>query len=422
MVHIRPFLGYRPVPELVEQVASPPYDVLNREEAAAMAADNPNSFLHIVRPDVDVDLDVEDHDALVYQKGIDNLTRFIKDGILVQDEKASLYIYQLKMGDSIQTGLVTTVAVQDYIEKRVKVHEFTRPVKEQDRADHIDKLDAQAGPVFLMDPSDSLEEMLNKAIESKKPVYDFKADYGIQHTFYVVDNTDEINKFVDLFRTTDVVYIADGHHRSAAAARVCEKRKTTNPSHVGDEAYNYFLSVIFPASQLRVLDYNRVVKDLNGFTLDELLGKVSEKFQVTLCGDDMCTDDCCYRPTHPQMFGMYVEGSWYSLVAKDGTFKSDDPIESLDIHILRDNLLTPILGIGDSRTDTRIDFVGGIRGLGELKRLVDSEKYAIAFSLYPTSVQQLMDVADAGRVMPAKSTWFEPKLRSGLVIHLLNNR
>lgn len=423
MVHIRPFRGLRPVPELVEQVASPPYDVLNRQEAVEKAQGNPNSFLHIVRSEIDVDSSVGEHEDTVYQKGIDNLERFIREGILKQDINECLYIYRLKMGNHEQTGLVTTVAVQDYIEKRVKVHEYTRPDKEQDRANHIDRLDAQCGPVFLMAQSNLLAEMLNEAVQrSRKPIYNFKSDYDIQHTFYVIDNKDEIARYVDVFAGLQAVYVADGHHRSAAAARVCEKRRAENPSHTGNEEYNFFLTVIFPSSQLRVWDYNRVVRDLHGLSKDTLLDKISEKFDVVECSDDMCNEQCCYRPFKPTTYGMYVDGNWYLLTAKPGTFNTNDPIESLDIHILRNNLLTPVLGIGDSRTDTRINFVGGIRGLGELKRLVDSGEFAVAFSLFPTSVQQLIDVADAGEVMPAKSTWFEPKLRSGLVTHLLNNR
>jgi uncharacterized protein (DUF1015 family) len=420
MVRIKPFRGLRPTPDKIAEVASPPYDVLNSDEAREKAAGNPISFLHVVKPEIDLPADIDIHDKAVYQKGSENLQRLISDGVMMKDEQPSYYVYKLKMGDHEQVGLVALASVADYLDDRIKKHEHTRPDKEQDRMNHIKALNAQTGPVFLTYKSDGkVNSLINEAMK-KPPVYDFTGDYEVQHTLFTIEDPGLIKKITDAFADVEALYVADGHHRSAAATNVClENMKTAG--HTGEEPYNYFLTVIFPDSQMRILDYNRVVKDLNGMDLDGFLKALSEKFDVEMytpcCG--VCNEcgDEAYKPGVPHSFGMYTHGQWFILRPKEGTFKSDDPIESLDVAILQNNLLSPILGIENPRTDKRIHFVGGIRGLGVLERLVDSNAYKVAFSLYPTGIRQLMAVADAGLVMPPKSTWFEPKLRSGVIIH-----
>jgi uncharacterized protein (DUF1015 family) len=424
MAHVKPFRGLRPVPEKVGDVASPPYDVLNSEEAREKAKDNPLSFLHIVKPEIDLDPSVDLYDPKVYAKGAENLKRLIDDKVMVQDEKPCYYIYKLRMGDHEQIGLVAVASVADYIQNKIKKHEHTRPDKEQDRVNHVNHLNAQTGPVFLTyRASQEIDKLIQEGMKNE-PVYDFVGDYEVQHTFYVVDESSLIDKISKAFAAIDALYVADGHHRSAAATRVRNMRMEANPGHTGEEAYNYFLTVIFPDSQMRILDYNRVATDLNGLSEDEFLSKVDEKFDITIQGMSCgACGGCGQEPHRPQAmheFGLYLDGQWYALKAKESTFDASDPIAQLDVSILQENLLTPILGVQDPRTDKRVAFVGGIRGLTELEKLVDNGTYAVAFALYPTSIHQLLSVADAGKVMPPKSTWFEPKLRSGVVVHLLD--
>jgi len=423
MAQVKPFRGMRPTPEKISEVASPPYDVLNSEEAREKAKDNPNSFLHVVKPEIDLNPSIHLYDPRVYAQGRKNLRRLIKNGILVQDEKPCLYIYKLRMGEHEQVGLVALASVKEYEEDKIKKHEHTRPDKEQDRMNHIDNLNAQTGPVFLTyRSSKEIDDLMKKGMQ-KTAVYDFIGDYDVRHTFFVVDDDALIQKIQEAFSSIDALYVADGHHRSAAATRVRESRMKQNSKHTGEEEYNFFLSVVFPDSQMQILDYNRAVKDLNGLSPEEFLAKVEEDFEikphVVCCGTGNNNGMRAYRPQTIHTFGMYLDGQWYELTAKENSFDSSDPIKQLDVSILQENLLRPVLGIKDPRTDKRIHFVGGIRGLEELERLVNSREYAMAFSLYPTRIGQLLAVADAGKVMPPKSTWFEPKLRSGIVIHML---
>lgn len=414
MAVIKPFRGLRPKKELAEKVASPPYDVLSSEEAREMAKDNPYSFLHINKPEIDLPPETDLYDETVYQKGRENLDRFIKEGILIQDEKPMFYVYRQIMGNHSQIGLVAGASVEEYEKGLIKKHELTRADKEEDRVKHVNTLNAQTGPVFLTyKAKPEIDTLINKIIKDE-PEYDFTADDGIRHTFWLVDKDEDIQKLQDLFKELDCLYVADGHHRSAAAMRVKQMRQAQNPNHTGEEEYNYFLTVIFPHDQMYIMDYNRVVKDLNGLSKEEFLKKVEEKFEVKKLGST------AEKPKKKHEFVMYLDGEWYQLKAKPGTFNKNDPVEQLDVSILMNNLLVPILGIGDPRKDKRIDFVGGIRGLEELKRRVDSGDWKVAFGLYPTSIEDLMAIADAGKIMPPKSTWFEPKLRSGLVIHKLD--
>ena len=424
MTRVKPFQGLRPVPEKVGEVASPPYDVLNSDEAREKAKGNPLSFLHVVKPEIDLDPSVDHYDPKVYAKGAENLNRLIDQKVLIQDEKPCYYIYKLRMGDHEQVGLVAVASVEDYVQNRIKKHEHTRPDKEQDRVNHINHLNAQAGPVFLTyRASQEIDDLIKQGM-MKDPVYDFVGDYDVQHTFYAVDDSSLIQKISDAFSRIDALYVADGHHRSAAATRVRDMRKEADSNPTGEKGYDYFLTVIFPDSQMRILDYNRVVADLNGLSMDDFLAKVEEKFDVLIQGPSCEGCGGCggipYGPQEVHDFGMYLDGQWFSLKPKKGTFDPSDPISQLDVSILQENLLSPILGIEDPRTDKRIHFVGGIRGLNELEKLVESGNYEVAFSLYPTSIAQLLSVADAGKVMPPKSTWFEPKLRSGVVIHKLD--
>jgi uncharacterized protein (DUF1015 family) len=424
MADIRPFRGLRPTPDAIKDVASPPYDVLNSDEAREKVQGHPDSFLHVVKPEIDLNPSVEIYDPQVYAKGAENLQRLIQSGIMFQDETPCFYIYQLQMGDHVQTGLVAASSVEEYIQNKIKKHEFTRPDKEQDRMNHIKHLNAQSGPVFLTYRSNERIDALMKKGMKKDPVYDFTGDYDVRHTFYVVRDEGLIQDIQNAFAALDALYVADGHHRSAAAARVRNEYMERNPDHTGQEEYNYFLTVIFPDSQMKILDYNRVVKDLNGLTVESFLSKISGIFDVDpyspCCGGCNECGETQFRPTESHYFGMYLQGQWYSLRAKENTFAESDPIKSLDASILQENLLSPILGIQDPRTDKRIHFVGGIRGLEELERIVDNGDFQVAFSLFPTGIDQLMAVADADQVMPPKSTWFEPKLASGVVVHLLD--
>jgi uncharacterized protein (DUF1015 family) len=414
MAHIEPFRAFRPRPEFAERVASPPYDVLSSEEARDMVADNPLSFLHVVKPEIDLPPGTDLYAPEVYAKGAENLKRLIEDEVLIRDPAPALYLYRQRMGDHVQTGLVTGASVDEYERDLIKKHEHTRPAKEDDRTRHIDALDANTGPVFLTYKARPEIDGLVARLTEARSTYDFVAPDGIQHILWVIDDAADRDALVHAFQSVPVLYVADGHHRSAAAVRIRATRRDANPSHTGEEPYNFFLAVLFPDDQMKILDYNRVVADLNGRSIDTFLSGVSERFDVARTGSG--------RPVRATTFGMYLAGNWYLLTARPGTYPEHDPVRGLDVAILQDNLLAPVLGIGDPRSDQRIDFVGGIRGLGELERHVDSGRWAVAFALYPTSISQLFAVADAGQVMPPKSTWFEPKLRSGLIVRPFKDR
>ena len=413
MAKIKAFQGVRPAADKIKVVASRPYDVLNSAEARVEVKGNPDSFLHVVKPEVDLPEDIDLYTEAVYQKGRENLYGMIERGVLVQDEKPALYIYQQIMGNVNQIGLVAGTSIEDYENDIIKKHEHTRANKEADRIKHVDTLNANTGPVFLTYPA---REDINKIVAEEMkntPVYDFEAEDGIKHIFWVISDAEKIEKLTAIFSEIEYLYVADGHHRSASGTKVGQRRRAANPNHTGEEEYNYFLSVIFPHDQLYIMDYNRVVKDMNGHSVEEFLQMVEEKFDLEKIGAEPV------QPTKLHSFGMYVDGNWYQLTAKDGSFPATDPVKSLDVSILQENLLTPILAIGNPRTDERIDFVGGIRGLKELSNRVEAGE-AVAFSMFPTSIEQLMNIADAGEVMPPKSTWFEPKLRSGVITHLLD--
>jgi uncharacterized protein (DUF1015 family) len=412
MATIRPFRAVRPAPALAAKVASLPYDVMNTEEAREMAAGNPYSFLHVSRAEIDLPVGTDIHSPAVYHKAAENFKTLIQNGALKQDDKPSLYVYAQTMGGRRQVGLVACSSVEDYFNDVIKKHEFTRPEKEQDRIAHMEALQAHVGPVFLTyAPHGAIKSIIDKTVAGK-PVYDFIPDDNITHTLWVIDDTADIEMMVRAFATeVPCTYIADGHHRAASAAKVGKKMREQNPVHTGDEEYNFFLSVLFPADELAIMDYNRVVKDLNGSNKNDLLQKLSEKFTVAPIGSEKA------KPAQLHDFGMYIDKQWYRLTAKPGSYTTD-PIGILDVTILQDHVLAPLLGIADPRTDRRIDFVGGIRGMKQLEKRVDSGEMAVDFALYPVSLHQLMDIADSGNVMPPKSTWFEPKLRDGLVSHL----
>lgn len=413
MAKIKPFKGVRPAFDKIKDVASPPYDVLNSAEARVAVQGKPYSFLHVIKPEVDLPEDIDLYDEKVYQKGKENLYRMMQEGVLIQDATPCYYIYRLIMGDVCEVGLVAGTSVEDYENDVIKKHEHTRADKEADRIKHVDTLNANTGPVFLTYPArEDLDALMNELMKAT-PDYDFTADDNVRHTFWKIEDADVINKITDIFTRIPNLYVADGHHRSASGTKVGQQRRAANPNHTGDEEYNYFLSVIFPHDQLYIMDYNRVVKDLNDLSNGEFMAKVEERFSVEKIGYEP------YKPEALHTFGMYLDGAWYKLTAIDGTFPANDPVKSLDVSIMQENLLHPILAIGDPRTDKRIDFVGGIRGLDELSRRVDAGE-AVAFSMFPTSIEQLMAIADAGKVMPPKSTWFEPKLRSGVIVHLLD--
>ncbi len=412
MVKIKGFKGIRPQKELAEEIASFPYDVINSQEARELVKGNPKSFLHVVKSEVDLPEDIDLYSEKVYQTASDNLQQMISKGWLQQDKKENIYIYRQIMNGHEQYGLVAVASVQDYLDEKIKIHELTREAKEKDRINHVKYTNANTGPVFLTYPAqEEIDKIVAEVVEGK-PEYDFTADDGISHTFWVVDDDETIEKLVTLFSKIPYTYVADGHHRSKSAAMVGDMKRKENPNHTGDEEYNWFLSVIFPDNQLKILDYNRVVKDLNGLTVSDFLDKVKEKFDVKPVENKESV-----KPQDFANFGLYINGQWYALTAKENSYDKNDPVDSLDVSILYNNLLAPILAIGDPRKDERIGFVGGIRGLTELEKLVDSGKMAVAFAMYPTSIKQLMSIADAGKIMPPKSTWFEPKLRSGLIVH-----
>lgn len=415
MAIIKPFRGIRPPQDLVEQVVSRPYDVLNSAEARAEAGDNEKSLYHIIKPEIDFPEGTDEHDPRVYSKAAQNFERFQQEGWLVQDKKDCYYIYAQTMNGKTQYGLVVGAYVPDYMNGVIKKHELTRRDKEEDRMKHVRVNNANVEPVFFAYPDDALLDEIVQKYTAEKPVYDFVApDDGFGHKFWVIDDDKDIERITEEFKGMPALYIADGHHRSAAAALVGAEKANQNPAHRGDEEYNYFMAVCFPASQLTIIDYNRVVKDLNGLTEEEFLAALQKNFEVQKMGAEI------YKPTGLHNFALYLGGNWYSLTARPGTYNDSDPIGVLDVTISSNLILDEILGIKDLRSDKRIDFVGGIRGLGELKRRVDSGEMKVALALYPVSMKQLMDIADTGNIMPPKTTWFEPKLRSGLVIHKLD--
>ena len=414
MAIIKPFKGIRPPQNLVEQVASRPYDVLNSEEAREEAAGNEKSLYHIIKPEIDFPQGTDEHDDCVYAKAAENFQLFQDKGWLVQDEKELYYIYAQTMNGKTQYGLVVGAYVPDYMNGIIKKHELTRRDKEEDRMKHVRVNNANIEPVFFAYPDNATLDALVKKYTVQEPVYDFIASGdGFGHTFWIIDDASDIATVTKEFAAMPALYIADGHHRSAAAALVGAEKAKQNPNHRGDEEYNYFMAVCFPANQLTIIDYNRVVKDLNGLSAAEFLAALEKSFVVEEKGADI------YKPNELHNFSLYLEGKWYSLTAKPGTYNDNDPIGVLDVTISSNLILDEILGIKDLRSDKRIDFVGGIRGLGELSKRVDSGEMKVALALYPVSMKQLMDIADTGNIMPPKTTWFEPKLRSGLVIHKL---
>jgi uncharacterized protein (DUF1015 family) len=414
MAVVRPFRGLRPQPELAVKVASPPYDVINTEEARQLAKGNNQSFLHINKPEIDLSPDTDPYDQKVYAKGAENLKKFIDEKILVQDDNEAFYLYQQVMGEHKQIGLVTCVSAEEYRKNKIKKHELTRIDKEDDRLNHILSLNAHTGPVFLTYRAQKKIDDLFVRLINNKPVYDFQTDDKIQHTFWVISDPGQIKEIQKEFSGVDLLYVADGHHRSAAGTRAAEELSKKNPNHTGNEEYNYFLSVLFPDDQMYIMDYNRVVKDLNGLSEKEFIESLHSKFLVR----EFARSEG-YNPKVKHDFGMYMNGMWYRLSAIPGTWDDTHPTKKLDVSILYENLLNPILGIGDPRKDKRIDYVGGMRGIEGLEARVDTGEMAVAFSLYPTSIEDLLTTADADEIMPPKSTWFEPKLRSGLITHLL---
>lgn len=414
MAIIKPFKGIRPPQDLVEQVASRPYDVLNSDEARAEAAGNEKSLYHIIRPEIDFPVGTDEHEEKVYNKAAENFAMFREKGWLVQDQKENYYVYAQTMNGKTQYGLVVCAYVEDYMNGVIKKHELTRRDKEEDRMKHVRVNNANIEPVFFAYPAKEEINRIVKKYTDTKPVYSFVAELdGFGHEFWIIDQETDIQRITELFSEMPALYIADGHHRSAAAALVGAEKAKQNPNHRGDEEYNYFMAVCFPDDQLTIIDYNRVVKDLNNLSDEEFLAKLSEHFVVEDKGEEI------YKPNRLHNFSLYLSGRWYSLTAKEGTYDDADPIGVLDVTISSNLILDEILGIKDLRSDKRIDFVGGIRGLGELKKRVDSGEMCVALALYPVSMKQLIDIADTGNIMPPKTTWFEPKLRSGLVIHEL---
>ena len=413
MAKVKPFRGVRPPKNLVTQVASRPYDVLNSEEARAEAEGNDKSLYHIIKPEIDFEPGTDEHAHHVYDRAVENYKAFKDNKWLVQDEKEHYYIYAQTMNGRRQYGIVVAANVDDYMEGRIKKHELTRRDKEEDRMKHVRNQNANIEPVFFAFPDNKVLDEIIRTVTSGKPEYDFVAEDGFGHHFWVVDDEEQINKITEEFARIPHLYIADGHHRTAAAALVGNEKARLNPNHKGDEEYNYFLAVAFPASHLKIIDYNRLVTDLNGMSPAEFLEKLEYKFIIKDMGTEI------YAPERLHNFSLYLEGHWYSLNAREGTYDDSDPIGVLDVTISSNYILRDLLGIHDLRSDKRVDFVGGIRGLEELKRRVDSGEMAAALALFPVSMQQLMDIADTGNIMPPKTTWFEPKLRSGLVIHEL---
>jgi len=410
MAVFKPFKAWRPLPELAEKVASKPYDVLSSQEARIEAAGNELSFLHVGKPEIDLPEDIDLYDERVYLKAKENLDKLIQNKVLVEDQQPNFYLYAQTMDGRTQYGFVGLASVDDYWNDVIKKHEKTRKDKEEDRANHVRYTNSHSGPIFLtFRDNNILQTIIDKYLKTT-PNTDIITNDNIRHQVWLIDNNEDIHTIQNTFAEMPNLYVADGHHRSAAAAIVGRERREANPNHTGDEEYNFFLAVAFPASHLKILDYNRVVKDLNGLTNDEFLSKLNHHFKVV--------ETCCrFKPEQKGHYGMYLDGKWYALKANPELLNNPDPIESLDVSILQKYVLSEILGIHDPRTDKRIDFVGGIRGLTELEKRVDSGEMKVAFALYPTSIDELIKIADAGKIMPPKSTWFEPKLRDGLFVH-----
>ena len=412
MVKVKPFAAIRPPKEIVKEVASRPYDVLNSQEAQAEAGEK--SLLHIIKPEIDFTPIADEHEQKTYDKAVENFKKWQQNGWLVQDKKEQYYVYAQTMDGRTQYGLVVCANTDDYMSGAIKKHELTRKEKEDDRMIHVRIQNANLEPVFFAYPDNAeINAIVENVVKSKAPEYDFVAEDGFGHTMWVIDNDATIARITEIFSTIPAFYVADGHHRTAAAGRVGAEKKAQNPNHTGREEYNYFMAVVFPESQLKIIDYNRVVKDLNGMSQDEFIAKLGEFFTVEKKGAEI------YTPSKLHNFSMYIGGEWYSLTAKQGTYNDNDPIKVLDVSVFSDFIADKLLDIKDLRTSKRIDFVGGIRGLGELKKRVDSGEMAAAFALYPVSMRQLITIADTGNIMPPKTTWFEPKLRSGITIHSL---
>lgn len=414
MATVRPFRGYRPPPHLAGKIAAKPYDVLSSEEARVEAAGNPLSFLHVGKPEIDLPAGTNLYDPAVYEKGKENLQKLIRDGALVQDPRPVYYLYAQTMGNHSQYGIIGCVSVEEYLNDTIKKHELTRQDKEDDRTRHVKVTNAHTGPIFLTYHAEPKIDALVDRVRLVDPPVDFIADDGIRHQLWVIADERLIRHIGEQFGRVTNLYVADGHHRSAAAARVGKELAEANPNHRGDEEYNFFLAVLFPHNQLRIMEYNRVVKDLNGLRDEDFLSAIHRRDFTIKQSDDKV------QPRHKGEYGMYLRGTWYRLTADIHYLNNPDPVQKLDVSILQDQILSPILGIQDPRTDKRIDFVGGIRGIGELERRVDSGEMAVAFALYPTSIEELLSIADAGKIMPPKSTWFEPKLRDGIVVHFLS--
>ena len=413
MVRIKPFPGIRPPAEYAAEVASRPYDVLNSQEAQKEATEK--SLLHIIKPEIDFAPIADEHSDEVYARAVENFQTWRKKGWLVQDDTEKYYVYAQTMDGRTQYGLVAACHFDDYLQGKIKKHELTRPDKEEDRMVHVRIQNANVEPVFFSYPANrEMDQIIDGIVTKHEPVYDFVAADGFGHRFWVIDDEAIQKRITEIFADIPALYVADGHHRTAAAARVGQEKMSQNPDHTGNEEYCFFLAVIFPDNQLKIIDYNRLVKDLNGLTTTQLLDALTEHFEVKKCGAEI------YHPDRLHNFAMYLDGAWYSLTAKPGTYDDNDPIGVLDVTILSNLVLDKLLGIKDLRTDKRIDFVGGIRGLGELQRRVDGGEMQVAFALYPVSMKQLIDIADSGNIMPPKTTWLEPKLRSGLVIHSLD--
>lgn len=409
MAVIRPFKAIRPVREFVDKIAALPYDVMDSDEAREMVKDNPYSFLHVDKAEVDLPLDVDVYDEQVYAKAKENLDKMIDTGLYMEDEKPNYYIYRQVMKGRSQTGLVACASIDDYSNNIIKKHELTREDKEIDRINHLYNCEAHTGPIFLTYREDkNISNIVNEWVK-KEPIYDFKAEDGVSHTIWIINDEDTVKRLQELFKSVKYLYIADGHHRSASAAKVGHIKRAEKDSYTGEEEFNFFLSISYPDSELEVLDYNRTVKDLNGLSTEEFLRKIEEKFEVIESNEQV-------KPKEKHTFGMYLEKQWYLLKAKDGIFNPEDPVDRLDVSILQNNLLRPILGIDDPRKSKRIKFIGGIRGLNELERRANTDM-KVSFSMYPTTTEDIMAIADSGEIMPPKSTWFEPKPRSGLFIH-----
>lgn len=414
MAILKPFRGLRPPKEIVKDLASRPYDVLNSKEARKEAEGNPYSFLRVVKPEIELPEDTNLYSQQVYDKALENFKKFQQNGWLKQDDTHNFYVYAQTWGEKIQYGIVGCAGVEDYMNEIIKKHELTRPDKEEDRMKHVSVVNANAEPVFFSYPAvPEIDNIVAEVTANTPPEYDFIADDGFGHKFWVIDNRETVEKLEKFFAGVPAFYVADGHHRTAAAALVGNEQKKQNPNHTGNEEYNFFMAVLFPDNQLTIIDYNRVVKDLNGLTKEEFLAKLEKVFDIIPKGNTE------YKPDRLHNFSMYLDGEWYEMKAKQDTYDDSDPIGVLDVTILSKHVLDEILGIKNLRTDKRIDFVGGIRGLGELKKRVDSGEMEVAFALYPVTMKQLIDIADTGNIMPPKTTWFEPKLRSGLVVHSL---